>query len=266
MDLPELLKPNGIYISDHHSIMDLGNTIVYTGESIIALREAVDGYFKAVEDAMEKRLDQVRIQLQQAEKQLSNAEEALSSCKSSRTYYEDEDEDEPDCSCEERDVAEARDEVNRIQEIIKKLECIKSDVEREIYEYRQPFGIITPGGGDGVLASLSENYTKTASERISEILDIFQEYQNVRIIKNGDSNYVPDSSEPIEQTCNKAEEYREASKRILQKQHDDDYGSRQINIGNVVALCPGCHRPIVACICPNGSLQRERIFNYESSR
>ena len=267
MNLPELIKPNGVYISDHHSLMDLGNAIVYAGESIHSLREAVDGYFKSIEYAMAKRIDQVRIELQQAQQQLSNAEAALSSCRSSGGYYNDDDEYvEPDCSCEERDVEAARNEVDRLQEIVNNLEGIKSDIEHELYEYRQPFGIITPGGGDGVLAALSETSTKEASERISEILDIFQQYQNVNISKNGYSSFAQVCAEPIEQTRTKAEEYREATERILQKQHEEDHGSRQINQGNAIAICSECHRPIVACVCTNGSLQRERIFNYEFSR
>lgn len=266
MELPDLIKPNGVYIADHHSLMDLANALVYAGESIDSLRSAVDGYFKAIEEGMNKKIEEFQVQLQKAQRELSSAQSALSACQRSGHYDDDGDYVEPDCSCEERDVAEAQKEVDSIQEIIAKLENIKSDIEREIYEYRQPFGIIIPGGGDGVLAAMSETYSREASTKLDDVIGIVNEYQNVNISKNGYATSPNFDEEPTSQTEIKAEQFREASDRILQKQRDDDFGGRQVIKGNSVVLCMGCHRPIVACICPNGPRQLEHIHNYRTSR
>lgn len=266
MELPHLIKPNGVYIADHHSLMDLANAFVYAGESIESLRSAVDGYFKAIEDGMNKRIEEFQLQLQQAQKELRSAQLALSSCQRSCHYDEDGDYVEPNCSCEERDVKESQKEVDRIQKIIEKLENLKSDIEQELYEYRQPFGIITPGGGDGVLAAMSETYSKDASKKLDEIIGIVNEYQNVNISKNGYTSSTNVDEESSSQTQSKAEKFREASERILQKQREDDFGNRQVIKGNSVVLCMGCHRPIVACICPHGPRQLEHINNYSTSR
>lgn len=272
MEQPEPIKQRGAYIADHTALPDLGNTLQYLGGSIMNLREAVDGYFQAVERAMERKIDEVRAELQRAQQALSAAQAALSSCRSQR-YYDDEKERyvEPDCSCEERDVRDAEREVNRIEKILKKLEDIKSEVDREFSEYRRARGMIVPGGGDSVLEYLGKEHTQSATARLEEIMTVVKEYLTTSMSKQGGT--LPDSEVfgdyQNELTPSKAQRFREASQKVLDKQTADNYGSRQINKANAIALCSKCGRPPVACICQRDSLERERlniIFNNNYSR
>lgn len=272
MEQPEAIKPNGAYISDHRMLVDLGNALHYTGDSILQLREAVDGYFRAVEQAMERKIEEVNASLQLAQQALSAAEDALRACRDSG-YYDDEAEEyvEPDCSCEERDVDEARKEVSRIREIIDKLERIKSDTDREFSEYRQPVGIVSPGGGDGILQWLGETHTKEATVKMDQILEVVEKYLRVNFGKNG-CTLIADRPEdmdcsgysPSEES--KREKFRQGIERIIERQSAENYGDRQLSESNAVAMCPGCGRPIIACNCQRDPRERFRIFNYDLSR
>lgn len=272
MQQPEPIKTNGAYIADHTSLVDLGNTIQYVGGSILKLREAVDGYFKAVENAMEKKIEEMRNLLEQAKRTLEAAEQALGSCLS-RRYYDSEKERwvEPNCSCEERDVQVAEKEVKRIEGIIKKLESIKSQIEREFYEYRRPKGLVMMGGGDSVLAWLGEEHSKSATEKMDEILDKVKAYLsiNVRNINSplsdaeatGMGNDISNNSEVA-----KAKKFREASQRILNEQNAE-IGNRVIHEATAVPLCSKCGRPTpLACICARPGLERDSMYNYDLSR
>ncbi len=263
MDLPELIKPNGVYVADHHSLMDLVNAIVYTGESLASLRSAVDGYFRSIENAMENSIDDFRRQLQDAQSRLSDARAALSACEDSGYYDDDGNYVRPNCSCERAEVREAESEVDRIRKILERLEAIKSKVDSELYKYRQPFGVVIPGGGDGVLEYLSDNQSKEASDFMNRLLEIIEEYLSVNVSADGGVTSTPPKEEPIEITRSKADAFREASVRVMERQRTEQPSSHP---NNAVALCLGCGRPVVACICANGPLQRERIFNYDISR
>lgn len=266
MELPEIIKPEGVYVADLHSLMDLGNAIVYAGEASASLRQAVDGYFTAVEHAMDRRIQEFEAELRRAQEALSQANAALSSCRQNYRYDEDGNRIEPNCSCEERDVREAEKEVKRIQEILDKLRNIRSELGNEFYEYRLPWGILVPGGGDSVLDILSDGVTRRATDSMQEVVELVKEYRRVNCSQGG--GYVPDPGadlETPEQTVSKREKLREATARVQQLQRDDDYGSRAINRGNAVALCSGCHRPPVACTCGRDPLQRE-MFDYQRTR
>lgn len=270
MQQPELIKPNGVYISDHRALVDLGNAIHYTGESIMRLREAVNDYFKSVEDAMENKIGEFRNKLQQAQQWLSASEAALSSCRS-RRYYDSEKEKwvEPNCSCEERDVKRAQKEVDRLHKIIDSLESIKKDVEREFSEYRQPVGIITPGGGHGVLEWLGDNHTKGATQKMDRILDIVEQYLKVSFSING---AIPSAASDMCLTENtpsgtdNADKFRKGVERITERDKTQNYGDRILNKPNAVSLCSGCKRPKIACTCPRDPRENTPIFNYNFSR
>lgn len=273
MQQPELIKHNGVYISDHRTLVDLGNALHYTGDSILRLREAVDDYFKSVERAMEDKIGEFRNKLNQAQQWLSAAQSALNSCRS-RRYYDSEKERwvEPNCSCEERDVRNAQREVDRIQKIIDKLESIKSDVEREFSEYRQPVGIITPGGGHGVLEWLGDSHTKAATQKMDRILEIVEQYLRVSFSKYGAPSTIPDTasgSMSVENSAiegDKAERFRKGVERIAERDKAQDYGDRALNKPNAVSLCSRCNRPKIACTCPRDPREYTNIFNYDFSR
>ena len=253
-------------------MVDLGNAIEYAGDTVSKLREAVDGYFKAVEEAMERKIEEFRRELEAARQVLSAAQDALSACRASR-YYDDEKEEwvEPNCSCEERDVRQAEKEVNRLEKIVKRLEDIKSNTEYEIDKYRQPGGMISPPGGDGVLSMLGESYTNEATDRMQAILEVVEKYLRVNIHSNGSTLSIDDSADSAIMGYTsgeekKAEAFRSGIERILQRQKDQNYGDRKINEANAVTLCPRCHRPFpIACICEN-IRERATIFNYDLSR
>ncbi|MCM1451132.1 MAG: hypothetical protein NC102_02650 [Clostridium sp.] len=272
MVLPEAIKPTGAYISDHRMLVDLGNAVHYAGDSIMRLREAVDGYFRSIEYAMEQKIEEANNRLRAAEESLSIAQSALSACRESG-YYDDEKEEyiEPNCSCEERDVRSAEKEVSRIHSIIEKLERIKSEVGCEFNRYRQPFGIIAPGGGDGILQWLGENLTKDASEKMKQILEIVEKYLRVNIGRNSPSyrsdapnDMRPDGHGPSEEK--KKDKFRQGIEQIIERQSANNHGDHQLHGNNTVALCPGCHRPIIACVCGREARERYGMFSYDLSR
>lgn len=272
MDCPEIIKPNGAYISDHQSLIDLANTIIYTGESVTDLREAVDGYFKAVEEAMSRKIEEVRAELSRAEAALQQAEAALSSCEASGYYDDDGDYHEPNCSCERSEVREAQREVDRIEKKLKKMESVQSELKSELDKYRQPFGFTSPGGGDGILKWLGESHSKDSNDRMQTILNAVEEYIRTSARRNGTSSFTSSGNMP-QSSCfesdtdrEKRNKFRQATERVLERQREADNGNRSVRQANAVALCSGCNRPIIACTCPNGPRERERLFNYDFSR
>lgn len=254
-------------------LVDLGNALHYTGDSIIKLREAVDGYFCTIDTAMENKIDEFRQKLEQAQAVLSAARSALSACMDSRYYdYEKEEWVEPNCSCEERDVADAEKEVSRINTIIEKLERIKSDIDREFYEYRQPFGIITPGGGDGVLEWLGETHTKDSTEMMDRILEVVEKYLRTSVGKNSSIQPISRTLPDMECSVNsiphekKEDQFRRGIERIAERQSSENHGDHKLHENDAIALCSHCHRPIIACTCGMETRERYRIFNYDLSR
>lgn len=274
MQQPEPIKPNSVYISDHRTLVDLGNVIRYTGGCILKLREAVDSYLQGVENAMQNKIEEFYQQLDSAQRVLCVAQQALCACRDSR-YYDDEKEEwiEPSCSCEERDVANAQKEVNRIQKIIEKLQPVKNEVEHELYEYRQPYGIISPGGGDGVLQWLGDTHSNNAVDRMQKILDVVEKYLRVNIHDINSplsiSNIPADVDSWGYSTAeNKKEKgFRKSIELILDRQRENNFGDHKIHEANAIPLCPCCHRPYpIACICGMVEKEREHIFNYDLSR
>lgn len=273
MQQSEPIKPKGAYISDHRTLVDLSNAIRYTGQSVLRLREAVDGYFKAVERAMDDKIAEFRTRLARAREVLSAAQSALSACRE-RRYYDDEKDEwvEPNCSCEEREVRQAQKEVDRLEKIIEKLERIQSEVGSELYTYREPMGIVSPGGGDGVLEWLGDTHTQSATERMQRILEIVEKYLRVNIRDYGTPVYISDTPADAgfmgrsDSEDRKDLKFRKGIERIQQRQRDENYGDRELVTPGAVAICAGCHRPQIVCTCGRDSLERQQIFNYDFSR
>lgn len=274
MQQSEPIKPNGAYISDHRTLTDLGNAIQYIGDCVMKLREAVDDYFKGVEKAMADQIEEFQQKLDIARRLLNTAREALDACLSSR-YYDEEKEEwvEPNCSCEERDVANAQKEVDRIQKIIENLQSIRNDVECELYKYRQPMGMILPGGGDGVLEWLSGTHTNKAIDRMQKILDVVKKYLCINVRNINSPLSISEAPTDLDTfgyspTEDKKEiKFRKGVERILERQRKEDFGTRKLNETNAIPLCPYCHRPYpIACTCGMASKEREHIFNYDLSR
>lgn len=270
MEQPHPIRQQGAHIADHRSLVDLGNALQYTGDSVERLRSAVDGYFLSVTEAMEQRIGQVRAELEQARSWLAAAQSALSACRDRRRYDSEKEEwVVPDCSCEERDVTHAEKEVARIAKVVEHLEHIRSEVEHELYEYRQPMGIVTPGGGDGVLHWLGDTLTVEAMEQMDRILEVVERYLRVDMHNPGSTLMLNDATSATgacDAEADKAEEFRIGIERLQQRQRYEAVGDHKLIKPDAVAICPGCHRPIIACICGYGQRQNSRIFNYDLSR
>lgn len=265
MEQPEPLKQHGAHIADHTSLVDLGNAISATARGIGRLRDDVNDWLDGAVQVMDDGIEEARHQLDQARRQLAVAQAALSACRDSG-YYDSEKEEyvTPSCSCEERDVERAEKEVSRIHAVIERLERIKGEVEREIYEYRQPNGIITPGGGDGVLEYLSSSLATAANDRMDHILVVVEQYLHVSIGKH--DNTPPVSDMPAAETSErKVDKFLKGMERIKRRDAVDS-NLRTINSVDTVAVCPACHRPLIACICPRDENQNFIIFNYGNSR
>lgn len=272
MEQPEPIKQRGAYIADHTALPELANTLQYVGGSILNLREAVDGYFTAVEEAMERKIKEVEVKLEQAQQALSDAQSALSSCQSSRCYDDEEGRYvEPDCSCEKHDVSNAEQKVKDIKDQLEKLKNIKSEVDSEFSKYRRRSYEFQGPGGDAVLEYLGNEHTQYATARLEEIMTVVKDYMTTSMAKQSET--LPDSevfgNKQNELSSTKAQKIREASQRVLDRHASENYGSRQINDANAIALCSKCGRPTVACICQRDSLERawlNIIFNNNLSR
>lgn len=256
------IKPNGAYITDHSTLSDLANNLQYASGSIEKLRDAVDGYLKSVQDAMDKKIQEVEKELEAAKDILSAAEDALDACRSRVRYNSEGERIEPNCSCEERDVAEAREVVNRIEDKLKNLRDIKNDADSECESYRKPSSLITIfGGGDSVLEYLSNDLSRSANSKLEEVMDVVRKYLKTSMGKDVGTVTDEEAFGEVESEDTKAAKFKEAAVRVAVL-----YGEQhEASNANAVAICPRCGRPTpIACIC--GMEARQRIYDNSLQR
>lgn len=249
------------YIIDSGSLKELCNALTFSADNILKLAEAVRGYLEGVLEALQRQKEALEKALEEAEKELEKAEAALRSCEESQEWDEEEHEYRPSCSTEAASARSARERRDDIQRRLTEAETVIRDCGREYDTYMKTPGI-TSGGGDSLLKWMAKEHTKEATDKIKEILAIVDEYRRCRVSLNGSSSsYDTDSDQtdtPLQLTNEqKAQRFKDATARVIQRQDNENWGSRKIADANRLMYCRQCGRPLVACICNH---QREREY------
>ncbi|MCM1177772.1 MAG: hypothetical protein NC308_05965 [Clostridium sp.] len=264
------------YIRDLQSLAELNNALEYGSDSILKILESVNGYLQGVKDVLKGQLEALENQHCEAQERLAEAEQELSDCEASQSWDEEEHEYSPSCSLEARCAISARE---REQECRRKVEAAKAifdECEYEISRYKMSGGPLTPPGGEKLMENLAKEHTAAASDKIEEILQIAGEYRQHKM-SAGSSCLCPSPSEPVSVHCEterplsveaRKERHMNALEKVIERQHAENCGYDRIADANKVIKCPGCDRPLVACVCKNEREQeyakeRIRIFKKE---
>lgn len=255
------------HIRDHQSLIELNNTLEYSADSILKILEQVDGYLKGVIEALKNQIKVLEDELRAAEEKMSEAEQDLSDCEASQEWDEENEEYRPSCSCEAGRVRLAREIRDKCQERVNQAQSILRDCEYEIEEYKKTPGIVTPPGGEKLLEGLAKDHTDKATSKMREILAVVERY--LRYNMSTKSSMFSTASTDLDGTNDssrtltpeeKKERFNSAIQRVIERQQNENYGSRQIADANRVIRCPRCGRPPIACICNN---TREREYTRE---
>jgi len=248
------------YIRDHQSLIELNNTLEYTADSILNILEQVNSYLQGVKSALEAQMKALQDELRAAEEKLSDAEEALSDCEASQKWNEDAGEYRPSCNWQAGRVRLARDIRDKCQERVNEAEKIVSDCEYEIGQYKYPGGILRmpPPGGELTMEELAKDHTDQATSKMREILEVVEEYLRFSVSSrtynsgSADTGHECADEQSVQLSSEqKKERFQNAIERVIEKQKDENFGSRQLADANRVMRCPRCGRPPVACICSN---------------
>ncbi len=261
------------YIRDHQSLIDLNNTLEYGADSILKILESVNNYLQGVKEALSKQMKVLEEELRVAKEELAEAESAHSSCVASQRWVEEsEDEDgntyggyyTPSCDSEASEVERCQKERDRCQERYDEGKRICDECESEIAKYKEIGGFATPPGGEKMLEYLAKEHTDKATSKMREILDVVEEYLRCNMSTksyNTSSTFPSDlnGSEPDQSLSpsQKKERFTNAIQKVIQRQQEENYGSKEIADANRVIRCPKCGRPPIACICSN---TREREY------
>lgn len=255
------------YIRDPQSLIELSNVLKWSADSILKILESVNSYLTGVQESWSKQTTMLEERLQKAKEQLEKAEKALSDCESSQKWDEEDQVYRPSCSGKSSRVQSAREERDLCQEKCDKARNIVDECKSEISRYQQSGGFLTPPGGEKVLEYLAKEHTDHATEKMRKILEIVEEYLRCGMsIKSGyssSSGSLPSKKtegRPADKPLSpekKADRFHEAIKKVIQRQYEENQGSGGIAPANRVMICPKCHRPLPACICPH---TREREY------
>lgn len=262
------------YIRDHQSLIDLNNTLEYGADSILKILESVNNYLQGVKDALSKQMKGLEEELRIAEEELVEAERAHSSCMASRHWVEEYEDDDgnihggyytPSCDSEASKVERCQKERDRCQERYDKGKHICDECDDEITKYKEIGGFVIPPGGEKTLEYLAKDHTNKATSRMREILDVVDEYLRCNMSTKSYSttsivtapNLNDLESERSLLPTQKKERFTSAIQKVIKRQQEENYGSREIADANRVIRCPKCGRPPIACICSN---TREREY------
>lgn len=196
-----------------------GAVRVHINECLSSARTIV-AKLKAIEDAANLRYERCC--------------SAYYSCQRSQKYDEESGEYRPSCSCEERAMRRAEDELFKARHAREQAEMRLRDMELEVSNYEQPMG------GEGVMNSITDEYAPQATNRLMELRDKVVRYETLEIagIDVGDNS----SPTKILQTPqSKATTFGRAKERLEKKMRQ-----REAIFG---AYCPRCK--CCPCVCDN---------------
>lgn len=196
-----------------------GEVRAHINRCLSAARDIIDR-LKAIEAAANMRYDRCSA--------------AYYSCRRRQKYDKETDRYLPSCSCEERDMKKADDELFKARCDREQAEMRLQDMELEVGYYEQPLG------GEGLMNTITDDYVPKATERLMALRDKVRRYEVLEIagIDIGDSS----SSVPIlEAPQSNTLAFDKASERIREKMD-----RRAALFG---AYCPRCK--CCPCECDN---------------
>lgn len=244
-----------VKILDYKTLIELNETLDYTADSILHLKEGVNGYLDFILDQMQGQVDELERMMDEAKQRLDEAEEELSSCEASQEYDEEDKCWRPSCNSEKSAVNAARREYDECRDKYERAKDILSDVKREIEKYHQRPTFIEPGGGEYTLEYLAKDHTDAATQKMDKIIEVVEEYLASKASLTGESVSVSAIHDEAVEALNeekknpsgeKAEKFRAATEQVREQMAHD----MPTNVSsNVVAVCPGCHRPFPLCVC-----------------
>lgn len=173
----------GVYVRDVHSLETLTSTIERTGEEMANIDQNVNSYLNEVMGTLERQLNFIQGRLSEAEMRLNVAEVALAACHASQVTNEL-GMVVPSCDCEERDVADARAEVEKWRGRYERGQQIVSECQREIGDYNGH------GGGHSLIRNMSEQQTPKAAEILREHIDRLQDILSSNMVANTSNTVV----------------------------------------------------------------------------
>lgn len=221
-----------------------------------------------VREVLAKQVEYLSNELEEAERALSMAEDNLRSCEASQEWDEEENEYRPSCSNESRAVVRARKVCDECRHKYDEGCRIKDECDKEIELYQEPFGILTPPGGEKTLEYLAIEHTENATKKMQEILDVIDEYISTPIsignaVDNLNMPAALDDERPVEDrpltNIEKKERFKNAIRNAIERQQDQNHGDRKIADANRVMKCPKCDRPIAACVCGTDDRIKDNI-------
>ena len=229
-----------VYIRDYKDLIHLRDVMDYCGDSFLKVLDEVDAYLRSCMQAFERQRDMLKMQLDRAQEEMNMAKQALSSCESSQRWDEEDKCYRPSCRSEKSHVESAcrhRDECERkYNEACR----IVSDCSYQIDQYKKWGGLLSPPGGEKTLEYLAKGHTTEGVGKMNAILDI--------VVKRYLGRQIEATSETEAPTGEKAQQFKEASGRVKEKQKAES-SSNKIAGADVSMICPGCKRPIPICIC-----------------
>ncbi|MDE6278276.1 MAG: hypothetical protein K2M06_09255 [Muribaculaceae bacterium] len=180
------------------------NECLNTAKTIVAR-------LKAIEDAAKARYE--------------HCYSAYYSCQRMQKYDDESGEYRPSCSCEERDMKNAGDELYKARCAREQAEMRLQDMEREVGYYEQATG------GEGMMNSITDDYVPQATNRLMALNDKVQRYEALEIagIDIGDNS---SSTPTLQAPQSKALGFGKGTERLKEKMRQ-----REALFG---AYCPKC--------------------------
>ena len=202
--------------------------------SIASLRGAVRGHINECLNAAKSIVARLKSIEDEANVRYERCSAAYYSCQRRQKYDEESGEYRPSCSCEERDMRNAEDELYKARRAREQAEMRLQDMEREVGYYEQPTG------GEGMMNSITDEYVPQATNRLIALNDKVQRYEALEIagIDIGDSSSsTPTLASPQSKTLG----FGKGTERIKEKMRQ-----REALFG---AYCPRCK--CCPCECDN---------------
>ncbi len=152
--------------------------------SVASLRGAVRAHINECLNSAKSIVSRLRDIENAADARYERCCSAYYSCQRRQKYDEEKGEYRPSCSCEEREMKKAEDELYKARCTRERAESRLQDMEREVGYYEQPIG------GEGMMNSITDNYVPQATNRLMALNDKVQRYEALEIsgIDIGDSS------------------------------------------------------------------------------
>lgn len=202
--------------------------------SIAALRGAVRAHVNECLSSARTIVAKLKAIEDEANLRYERCCSAYYACQRRQKYDEESGEYQPSCSCEERDMKRAEDELFKARHAREQAELRFQDMELEVCYYEQPMG------GEGLMNSIINEYVPQATNRLMALKDKVVRYETLAIagIDVGDSS----SPTPVLQTPqSKATTFGRAKERLEEKMRQ-----REAFFGAYCSRCKCC-----PCVCDN---------------